>query len=84
VANLSPAVANELQADVMAKGVVILSSGTTGFAGRYGFQPGDIIRSVNGASINRVGELVRILNGANSWDMVIERGGRRLTLSVDG
>jgi serine protease Do len=84
VANLSPAVANELQADVMAKGVVILSSGNTGFAGRYGFQPGDIIRSINGASINRVGELVRILNGANSWDMVIERGGRRLTLSVDG
>lgn len=84
VANLSPAVANELQADVMAKGVVILSAGNTGFAGRYGFQPGDIIRSINGASINRVGELVRILNGANSWDMVIERGGRRLTLSVDG
>jgi serine protease Do len=84
VANLSPAVANELQADVMAKGVVILSSGNTGFAGRYGFQPGDIIRSINGTNINRVGELVRILNGANSWDMVIERGGRRLTLSVDG
>lgn len=84
VANLSPAVANELQADVMAKGVVILSAGNTGFAGRYGFQPGDIIRSINGTGINRVGELVRILNGANSWDMVIERGGRRLTLSVDG
>jgi serine protease Do len=84
VANLSPALANELQTDVMARGVVILSAGNTGFAGRYGFQPGDIIRSINGASINRVGELVRILNGANSWDMVIERGGRRLTLSVDG
>jgi S1-C subfamily serine protease len=68
----------------MAKGVVILSAGNTGFAGRYGFQPGDIIRSINGTAINRVGELVRILNGANSWDMVIERGGRRLTLSVDG
>jgi hypothetical protein len=35
-------------------------------------------------AINRTGDLVRILNGANSWDMVIERGGRRLALSVDG
>jgi serine protease Do len=84
VANLSPAVANELQADVMAKGVVILSAGNTGFAGRYGFQPGDIVRSINGTNVARVGDLVRILNGANRWDMVIERGGRRLTLAVDG
>ena len=84
VVNLSPAVATELQSDVMAKGVAVLSVGNTGFAGRYGFQPGDIIRSVNGMAINRTGDLVRILNGANSWDMVIERGGRRLALSVDG
>ncbi len=84
VVNLSPAIAAELQSDFMAKGVAVLTVGNTGFAGRYGFQPGDIIRSVNGASINRVGDLVRILNAANSWDMVIERGGRRLSLSVDG
>ncbi len=84
VVNLSPAVATELQSDVMAKGVAVLSVGNTGFAGRYGFQPGDIIRSINGISITRVGELVRVLNATNSWDMVIERGGRRLALSVDG
>ena len=54
------------------------------YSGNYGFQPGDIVRSVNGASINRVGELSRALNGANHWDLVIERGGRKLTLSVDG
>lgn len=84
VVNLSPAVATELQSDVMAKGVAVLSVGNTGFAARYGFQPGDIIRSINGTAINRVGELVRVLNGTNSWDMVIERGGRRLALSVDG
>jgi hypothetical protein len=28
--------------------------------------------------------LVHLLNGTNHWDMVIEREGRRLTLSVDG
>ncbi|MES2474025.1 MAG: Do family serine endopeptidase [Pseudomonadota bacterium] len=84
VVNLSPAVATELQSDVMAKGVAVLSVGNTGFAGRYGFQPGDIIRSINGTPIARVGDLVRVLNATNSWDMVVERGGRRLALSVDG
>jgi serine protease Do len=84
VENVSPATAIELQMDLMAKGVAIVSPGTNGFAARYGFQPGDIIRSINGTNIGRVGELVRTLNGANHWDMVIERGGRKLVLQVDG
>ena len=84
VENVSPAAAIELQMDVMAHGVAIVSVGGAGYAANYGFQPGDIIRSVNGANISRVGDLVRALNGANRWDMVIERGGRRLSLSVAG
>jgi len=84
VENVSPATAIELQMDVMAKGVAIVSPGTNGFAARYGFQPGDIISNINGIRITRVGELVRALNGANRWDMVIERAGRKLTLQVDG
>ena len=82
--NISPATATELQMDVMSKGVAIVSVNTSGIAANYGFQPGDIVRSINGAGINRVGELVHALNGTNHWDMVIEREGRRLTLSVDG
>ena len=70
--------------DLLAKGVVIIAVNPNSYSGNYGFQPGDIVRSVNGVSINRVGELSRALNGANHWDMVIERGGRKLTLSVDG
>jgi serine protease Do len=84
VENISPATATELQMDVMSKGVAIVSVNASGIAANYGFQPGDIVRSINGAGINRVGELVRALGGANHWDMVIEREGRRLTLSVDG
>ena len=84
VENLSPAAATELQMDVMAHGVVIIAVAPGGLAANYGFQPGDIIRSINGASINRTGELVRALNGVNQWNMIIERGGRRLTLSVEG
>jgi serine protease Do len=84
VLNISPAAATELQMDVMAKGVAIISVNPNGIAANYGFQPGDIVRSINGVNINRVGELVRSLNNANQWDMVIERGGRKLTLSVQG
>ena len=83
VENLSPAVALELQADLLAKGVVIVSANPNSYSGNYGFQPGDVVRSVNGVSINRVAELTRALNGVNHWDLVIERGNRRLTLSVD-
>ena len=78
VENLSPATATELQADVMAHGVAIVSVKDGTIAGNYGYQPGDIVRNVNGNAVNRVGDLVRTLNGANHWDLVIERGGRRL------
>jgi S1-C subfamily serine protease len=64
--------------------VVILSVDPNSYSGNYGFQPGDIVRGVNGVSINRAGDLVRALNGANHWDLVIERGNRRMTLSVEG
>ena len=84
VLNVSPAVATELQMDVMAKGVAIVSVSPTGIAANYGFQPGDIVRNVNGANITRVGDLVRALNSTNQWDLVIERGGRKLSLSVQG
>src|SRR4051812_35903508 len=84
VINVSPAAAIEMQMDVMAKGVAITAVNSSGIAANYGFQPGDIVRSVNGVNITRVGELMRALNGANQWDLVIERGGRKLTLSVQG
>ena len=84
VENISPATATEMQMDVMSKGVAIVAVNSSGIAANYGFQPGDIVRNINGTPINRVGELVRLLNAGNHWDMVVERDGRRLTLSVDG
>jgi Do/DeqQ family serine protease len=84
IENVSPATAIELQLDVMTRGVAITAVNPNGFAARYNFQPGDIVRSINGAAVNRTGELVRALNGANRWDIVVERGGRKLSLSVEG
>ncbi len=84
VENLSPATATELQMPLMAKGVVIVSVSAGTPSGSYGFQQGDVVRGVNGAEIRSVNELQRALSGTSHWDLVVDRGGRRLTLSVDG
>ncbi len=84
VENLSPAAAVDLQMDLLARGVVIVAVSPNSFAQAQGFRPGDIIRSVNGAAVNRVGDLARGLNGVGRWDMIVERNGQRMTLSVEG
>jgi S1-C subfamily serine protease len=84
VENLSPAAALDLQLDLLAKGVVVVSVADNSLAAGQGFQPGDIVRNVNGANISRVNDLTRALNATNHWEMVIERGGQRLSLAVDG
>jgi serine protease Do len=85
VENLSPAVAAELQLAFSARGVVIVSTSAESPSGSYGFQPGDIVRSINGAQIHSVGELEHALTNADGhWDMVVDRGGQSLTLSVGG
>ncbi|MGZ5961206.1 MAG: PDZ domain-containing protein, partial [Rhizomicrobium sp.] len=73
-----------LQMPLMAKGVVIVSVSAGTPSGSYGFQQGDVVRGVNGAEIRSVSELQRALSGTSHWDLVIDRGGQRLTLSVDG
>ncbi|HWC63242.1 MAG TPA: PDZ domain-containing protein, partial [Rhizomicrobium sp.] len=84
VENLSPAAAVDLQMDLLARGVVIVAVSPNSFAQAQGFRPGDIIRSVNGAAVNRVGDLARGLNGVGRWDMIVERNGQRMTVSVEG
>jgi len=85
VQNLSPAVAVDLQMNLLAKGVVIVSVAPNTPAGGYGFQPGDVVHSVNGEGIGSVGQLKHALDAAGGhWDLVIERGGQRMSLTVDG
>ncbi|MBP7704104.1 MAG: Do family serine endopeptidase [Caulobacter sp.] len=80
VANLSPAVADEIGADPFAgRGVLVLRVGP-GPAQGIGLRPGDIVRSVNGKPVRTVSEL----NGALAakvrlWQVTIERGGRLIT-----
>ncbi len=81
IENVSPATAIELQIDPLSKGVAVVEAGNS-IASNYGFQPGDIIESINGVHVNNVSELQRALDGTNRWRLVIMRNGQRLTLSA--
>ena len=82
VANLSPAVADEIGADPFAgRGVIVLRV-ATGPAQGIGLQPGDIVRAVNGREVLTTGELTAALTArVRVWQVTIERGGRRITAS---
>lgn len=77
VANLSPAVADEIGMDPFAgRGVVIARSGR-GYAAAAGFKPGDIVREINGQSISDTRQLQSILRERpRVWRVTIEREGR--------
>ena len=56
---------------------------TRGTVSRNYFQPGDIIRAVNGKQTKTVKELEGILKkGGRSWDLEIERNGRTIKGTV--
>src|SRR6185312_1085020 len=68
VANLSPALAEELRLDTQAQGVVIVSILDGSTAQSIGFQKGDIVVSVNNQKIERSADLDRIARaGGHQW-----------------
>jgi len=84
VENLSPAVASDLNMDLFEKGVVVISSGNS-YAASQGFQPGDIVKSVNGVSVTGTRQLNQLLGQAGGhWSLIVDRGGQRMSLTVDG
>jgi Do/DeqQ family serine protease len=75
VANLSPAVAEEMSLEQTA-GVVIIETEAYSTARRVGFRPGDIIVNLNGQAIRNVKQLSELLKQpARGWDLTIRRGG---------
>jgi len=79
--NLSPAVAEEMGVDPFASGVLITD--VSGLAARAGFRRGDIVRAVNGLEIETVdGLVVATAAPAARWQVVIDRGGRRLVAQL--
>ena len=85
VANLSPALAEEMGRDYFDTGVVIRDIASRSPAHRLQFRSGDVVVEVNGRAITKVGELRdAVAERQSRWDISVRRNGRRLSLSVSG
>jgi len=85
VANISPALADELRLDSNAEGVVVVSVGENGLASNVGFQKGDVIVVVNGKTISKTSDLERATSEpARLWRITIIRGGQRINVTLGG
>jgi serine protease Do len=74
IANLSPALAEELGLDSLGGGVIIMSVGQRTPARRY-LRPGDKILQVNRARIGLVKDLVKVMNKpVEEWQITMKRG----------
>ncbi len=75
VVSLSPASADEAGLSPFTSGVFIDQLDRRGAAARLGFQPGDVIREVNGQSVRTSAELQRAMaNGP--WTITLQRNGK--------
>jgi Do/DeqQ family serine protease len=85
VANLSPALADQLQIQNVDSGVVVLAVPDNSIAASFGFRPGDIIVDVNGERIGRTRDLEKASeSAARAWRVTIQRGGRRISAVFSG
>jgi S1-C subfamily serine protease len=85
VANLSPALADELRLDAQAEGVVITDVADGSAAQSFGFQKGDVLVSVNNEKINRTADLERVTSaGGQQWRITIQRGGQQISVMFSG
>jgi Do/DeqQ family serine protease len=85
VANLSPALAEELRIDSATQGVVIVDVGDNTPAQSFGFQRGDRILAVNNERIGRTRDLERVTKEPKRvWRITIDRGGQQISAVFSG
>jgi len=84
VANISPALADELRLD-NSDGVVITELADGGTAANVGFQKGDVILAVNGVKITDTSELRRAAaERTRLWRITVMRGGQQIQVTLGG
>ncbi|MFL5051264.1 MAG: DegQ family serine endoprotease [Xanthobacteraceae bacterium] len=85
VANISPAVADELHLDADTAGVVITDVAEGATAASVGFQKGDIIKSVNSEKIAKTADLEKATREqVRLWRITLVRGGRQINATFGG
>ncbi len=83
IANLSPAVAEEMGRDHFETGVIVRTAAPGSPAQRLDFRVGDILLSVNGREVKTVAQMREIVAGpAPQWTITIKRSDRRFSLTV--
>jgi Do/DeqQ family serine protease len=85
VANLSPALAEELRLDSAAQGVAVTDVENGSVAQSFGFQKGDIVVSVNNEKIATMKDLLRATGQPSRlWRLTILRGGQEISAVFGG
>jgi Do/DeqQ family serine protease len=86
VANISPAVAQELGIeDDTREGVVVLDVKDRTPAARIGVKRGDIVVGINNEKVKSVAQLAAALQDADgNWRLAVERGGKVFNLAIQG
>jgi Do/DeqQ family serine protease len=85
VANLSPALAEELRLNASTEGVVVVDVADGSTADNYGFQKGDIVVSVNNEKVVRTRDLDRLTaQPSRLWRITIVRDGRQISVVFGG
>jgi Do/DeqQ family serine protease len=85
VANISPAVADELHLDADTQGVVVTDLADDGTAANVGFQKGDIILAVNNQKIAKTGDLEKASReSVRLWRITLVRGGQQINVTLGG
>jgi Do/DeqQ family serine protease len=85
VANISPAVADELHLDADTEGVVVTDLADGGTAASVGFQKGDIILAVNNQKIAKTSDLEKATREASRlWRITMVRGGQQINVTLGG
>ncbi len=83
VANLSPALVEELGLPGQPRGVIVIGVARPSQAARIGLRPGDILAEINGVEIRRVRDVSKLVSRrSEGWRIAIRRGDRILQVQV--
>lgn len=83
IANLSPALVEEMSIDTDEAGVIVLRIRRRSPADRIGLEPGDVLLSLNGTRIESVTGLKALLaRPTDVWQIAIRRKGKTLQMSI--
>jgi len=84
IANMSPALAEELSINPLKRGVIVLKVARRSAANRLGLRPGDYLVEVNGNKVTRVAAAKKLLGKPRQrWAISIKRDGKILSVIVE-